>query len=275
MNYCEKIRYILALPLKLSARVLLIYFLDKQGSNADAWPAITTICRECNMSRPTVVEATEILVKAGLLTVTKPEKPSKSKSGCNRYAVALTGKKIEPVKKPNQLKFLQSTGKDSLHQPVKNLNPNRINNGSINGSMGAGVNLEQSSSQAKAPEGTQRPKAKPVGSPQVDSEDMFGRFYSAYPKKRARKDAFKAWAKLKVDSELFEKIMDAVEKQKLSASWLKDDGKFIPYPASWLNGQRWEDEVEPYIDPIDRAIGRKHTTLEDVERLEAELGLTA
>ena len=37
--------------------------------------------------------------------------------------------------------------------------------------------------------------------------------------------------------------MDAIEKQKKSAQWTKNDGQFIPHPTTWLNGKRWEDEV--------------------------------
>ena len=36
-------------------------------------------------------------------------------------------------------------------------------------------------------------------------------------------------------------MLDAVRKQKLSDDWTKENGKFIPYPATWLNGQRWLD----------------------------------
>jgi hypothetical protein len=30
---------------------------------------------------------------------------------------------------------------------------------------------------------------------------------------------------------------------KTSEDWLKENGKYIPYPATWLKGCRWEDEV--------------------------------
>jgi DNA replication protein DnaC len=36
-----------------------------------------------------------------------------------------------------------------------------------------------------------------------------------------------------------------LEKQKVSTEWLKDGGQFIPHPATWLNGRRWEDEAPP------------------------------
>lgn len=68
-------------------------------------------------------------------------------------------------------------------------------------------------------------------------------FYSAYPKKRARGNAERAWKKLNPDADLQGIILTTLEKQKRSEDWRKDGGKFIPYPATWLNGRRWEDEI--------------------------------
>jgi hypothetical protein len=59
----------------------------------------------------------------------------------------------------------------------------------------------------------------------------------------------KAWMKLKPDEELFEKIMTGLSRWAKSTDWLRDDGQFIPYPATWLNGRRWEDEVTGEVKP--------------------------
>jgi hypothetical protein len=53
----------------------------------------------------------------------------------------------------------------------------------------------------------------------------------------------KAWTKIKPDSELQQKILAAIETQKASAQWSKEGGRFIPFPATWLNDERWEDEA--------------------------------
>jgi hypothetical protein len=52
----------------------------------------------------------------------------------------------------------------------------------------------------------------------------------------------KAFVKLKADDELFASIIAGLERAKESEQWIKDDGKFIPYAATWLNKRRWEDE---------------------------------
>ena len=39
-------------------------------------------------------------------------------------------------------------------------------------------------------------------------------------------------------------VLKAIEAQKHSAQWQRDNGQYIPYPATWLNQGRWEDEVQ-------------------------------
>ena len=72
---------------------------------------------------------------------------------------------------------------------------------------------------------------------------QFDRFWSAYPKKRKKGDALKAWKTLKIGNGVFEKIMSAIEYWSESEDWRKEEGKYIPYPASWLRAMGWEDEL--------------------------------
>lgn len=75
----------------------------------------------------------------------------------------------------------------------------------------------------------------------------FEDFWKAYPKRQAKGQARKAWINRKC-STLLPQILAAVEKAKASEQWRKDGGQFIPYPASWLNAERWEDEIAPPPD---------------------------
>lgn len=74
-----------------------------------------------------------------------------------------------------------------------------------------------------------------------EADDGFEAFWAHYPKKKSRQDAEKAWRKLKPDAALQAVIAEAVEAQARSPDWLKDAGRFIPYAATWLHGQRWTD----------------------------------
>lgn len=71
----------------------------------------------------------------------------------------------------------------------------------------------------------------------------FDSFWTVYPKKTAKQAALKAWNKLKPDEALVAEILRSLEIQKTSPQWTKEKGQFIPCPATWLNGRRWEDET--------------------------------
>lgn len=71
----------------------------------------------------------------------------------------------------------------------------------------------------------------------------FDLFWTAYPSKKAKAAALKAWSKLSPDEALRLQIFTALENQKMAPAWTKDSGQYIPLAASWLNGKRWEDET--------------------------------
>lgn len=82
----------------------------------------------------------------------------------------------------------------------------------------------------------------------ITASSTFVEFWDAYPKKKSKADALKAWVKLKPNSELIQTIMTNLKKAIHSQEWAKDDGQYIPYPSTWLNGRRWEDEYTPNKD---------------------------
>ncbi len=73
-------------------------------------------------------------------------------------------------------------------------------------------------------------------------EKKFIEFWDKYPKKVSKKNAKKVFLKLNPSDEQLEKIYKALENQKKSKQW--QDKQYIPYPATWLNGERWEDETD-------------------------------
>ena len=81
------------------------------------------------------------------------------------------------------------------------------------------------------------------GCKSVYSED-FLEFWSAYPKKIGKGSAFKVFSKLKLTKKDKADILTALNWQKKSEQWVKENGQFIPYPATYLNQRRWEDEPQ-------------------------------
>lgn len=75
----------------------------------------------------------------------------------------------------------------------------------------------------------------------------FESFWINYPRKEAKVAAERAWKKLSPSGPLFRSVMAALIVHKNRPDWRKEGGRFIPLPASWLNGRRWEDKLEKEI----------------------------
>lgn len=71
--------------------------------------------------------------------------------------------------------------------------------------------------------------------------DEFAAFWSAYPRKVGKGAARRAWAKARPP---LDQVLEAISWQRESEQWRRDQGQFIPHPATWLNQGRWEDEPE-------------------------------
>ena len=95
-----------------------------------------------------------------------------------------------------------------------------------------------SEEEAKAEE-----EAKSKSNPNTSRASAFDTFWKAYPKKSGKGAAEKAFSKLPAPASLLPKMLDAIELQKQSIQWQKENGQFIPNPSTWINQRRWEDEL--------------------------------
>lgn len=67
----------------------------------------------------------------------------------------------------------------------------------------------------------------------------FEDFWALYPRKVARKDAAKAWNKLR-DEQRLQAVIAMADWRKI---FLDRNPEHIPHAATWLNGERWDDEL--------------------------------
>jgi biotin operon repressor len=79
----------------------------------------------------------------------------------------------------------------------------------------------------------------------LDAQSLFLIFWECYPLKVKKPKALAAFLKLKPDRVLLDRMLEAVDRQKQSRAWRKDNGQFIPHPATWLTNRQWEDSVQP------------------------------
>jgi len=72
-------------------------------------------------------------------------------------------------------------------------------------------------------------------------DDDFISFWKRYPKKTGKGAAFKSWQKQKPP---IAQVLGTLNWQIYTDQWQRDNGQFIPNPATWLNQKRWEDEKQ-------------------------------
>ena len=97
-------------------------------------------------------------------------------------------------------------------------------------------------------------------------EGDFDTFWSNYPRKEGKEKARSAFAKVKVSLDV---MLNALDRQKKSNQWRKENGRFIPHAATWLNGKRWEDDLTPAV-PNGAAGGLGEAEIEAIKQLMKE-----
>ena len=93
----------------------------------------------------------------------------------------------------------------------------------------------------------------------------FETFWQSWPRKKAKADAKKAWRKHVADIPEIGALVEIVDAQKASDQWQKEEGQYIPYPATWLNAERWTDEdggdstgsLPGYVSPTNEEAERR------------------
>lgn len=89
--------------------------------------------------------------------------------------------------------------------------------------------------------------------PKKDQELLFARFWQAYPKKVGKGKAESEFVKAKPDEALLTAMLSALTWQLQTPQWVREGGKYIPHPATWLHQHRWEDEPFNPPDATDAA----------------------
>lgn len=78
----------------------------------------------------------------------------------------------------------------------------------------------------------------------------FDDFWKMYPKKVGRGQAIKAWKAATKKAQPADIILALRSQLPSMAMQRRNDGDFRPNPATWLNGERWTDEI-PGVTPGD------------------------
>ncbi len=71
----------------------------------------------------------------------------------------------------------------------------------------------------------------------------FDNWWAHYPRKEAKKEAAKAFKTLAPNDALLARIIEDTKRRAETEAWTKESRKFCPLPATYLRGERWNDEL--------------------------------
>ena len=193
--------------LKPATKIVLYWLADHHnGETGKCFPSLARLCKVTEMGKTALVGHLDTLEKLGLIErLRKYDNNGAFKS--TDYVLTL--------KDDTLVRNTDNPCSDSAPPLVRNANTNLVSN-----NLGS----------------------KPNTSSKDDEVNYyFDQLWALYPRKvgkgQARK-AFKAASKKADFYDLLPKLMDYV--QTLEGK----DKQYIPHLATWLNGERWEDEVE-------------------------------
>lgn len=101
-----------------------------------------------------------------------------------------------------------------------------------------------------------------IGSAVQDSipPDGFDEFWRAYPLRKARQAAERAYLKARNGGARAEQILEGARRYGSERS--REDPKYTKHPATWLNGGCWDDEISPAGSASARTAKRDSRTRE-------------
>lgn len=97
--------------------------------------------------------------------------------------------------------------------------------------------------------------------------ERFGKFWTAYPKKVSKDAALRWWKKHKPDAATCEAMHSALAWQTQQPDWLKERFRYVPNPATWLNGGRWQDEPPMADDGMSDTMRYNLAAAEEAQRI--------
>lgn len=200
-------------------KLVLVALADRANEVGFCWPSIGTIAADCSLSEQGVRNQILICEKNGLLFVDRS--PGRTS---NRYTLTLhrvegsTPNEIDPTPRgPSTVLGVTPHTVEGQPPTACRSTPHRVD--------------------PNSKEPSDEPKREP------SRRDGFESFWTAYPRKVGKGKAVDSWEKNKC-SRIVEKIVLAVKNAKRSKDWMKEDGRYIPNPTTWLNQERWDDEPE-------------------------------
>ena len=210
--------------LKPATKIVLYWLADHyNGETGDCYPSINRLAQVCEMSRRSVQMQIDTLQELGLVQVSTRSRENNSQTS-NGYILRL--KETDGyITKPNEgVKNLHGGDAKSALGAMQNLHPHNLGNNN----QGSLTIFDQRRANLLA-------------------SDRFEEIWSIYPRKvgkGAAKTSFQKALKRISAEQLRDKIA------AYSKAVAGTDQKFIPHLSTWLNQERWADDLptRPSVD---------------------------
>lgn len=182
-------------------------------------PKVETIARDCRTSESTVHRQLALL---------EEHKWIKREEQFNRYGFQSNNRFVLPShhRKQRTDRGVIETVIEGVIETV-NMTPPKV--------VVSSTEVVTSNTPPTPSRGVERRSQKP-------NLDGFAEWYAAYPRHIARATAEKAWEKLSGEERAA--ALEAIRRQVTWPVFANAPTDKIPYPATWLNARRWEDEPD-------------------------------
>ena len=206
--------------LKPAAKIVLYWIADHHNSETGAcFPSLAKLADECEMDRSTIIRHVDSLCSMGFIEKVERKRGNGSRTS-NGYHLNLVKQPVANYDYPRR---------KMQPPPVAKCDPRNL------GSYNLGKLTSKNTAMIGQP--LQDLLAKELPFP----EQLFDDLWKMYPKKVGKGQARKA----------FTAALRKVEHDKIHLALIEyvrstqnDDKKYLPHLSTWLNGERWDDELQ-------------------------------
>lgn len=219
------------------AKLVYVYLEGRLNEDGICWPSHQTTAEDLGISEASVKRAVGWLKDNDLVTVTRRSK------GFGTFNIYALPKRLPDHLRPkDQIDLL---GPKDQNETPKGQNP-------------------------PDQKVTQTYKEEPIEETPIEVEPTlsaiphpFDEFWAVYPRKEGKGHARKAFPKA-VKKIGWDALLSAVHEYRDWCQRSGEEKRFIPHPATWLNGERWNDER---TEPVTRADTRMQAHIAHVQDL--------
>jgi hypothetical protein len=190
------------------AKLVLIGIANHHGDNG-AWPSIATLARYANASERSIQRDIKHLQDLGELVVEVHGGESKGQYKSNKYWISISG----------------------------------VSESQIRGDkLGSGVTDQVVRGDKLGKSGVTHLSYKPSIETYIETYTHFDKFWGVYPRRTSKRAAMKAFESATSRASVDDILAGAI---RFANDPNLPQGEFIPYPTTWLNGDRWDDGPLP------------------------------